>query len=81
LKEEAGEETKHHSTECPGSATSPKAEKGFLCLYTENPNYKESEVGWVLEPTSEAHPFGAVLIAANSEPGAFFYGSWAVTAP
>jgi len=69
---------------CPGSATAPTAEPGYLCAYTLKEEGLEPSVfelmaaGW-----SNPTPQGAALslgVAATSEHG-LARGTWAVTAP
>jgi len=62
--------------ECPGTVKEPEAEKGFLCLYTEQ---VEGEVIFAGQPGHWAS--GAVVQFATKGPGAKAYGTWAVTAP
>lgn len=62
-----------HTTECPGSATTPEAESGFLCIYTET----ETEDN-TFSPTVTGLAFGAKLIIFGL-PGEFAEGTWAVT--
>jgi hypothetical protein len=61
--------------ECPGTVKDPKAEKGFLCIYTEQ---VEGEVNFAGQPGHWAS--GAVVQFAIKGIGKA-YGTWAVTAP
>jgi Collagen triple helix repeat (20 copies) len=82
-----GEEGKVHATECPGTATAPKAKEGFLCIYTGF----EPKLGSPAKPLmkfegAEASEAGAVLefegeeISGTAYPGFIDHGTWAVTA-
>ncbi len=61
------------TVECPGTAAEPKAEKGFLCLYTVEENEQHLS-------GSTASAFGAQLIFGGEFAGLPTGGSWAVTA-
>ncbi len=61
-------------TECPGNATSPQAQSGFLCIYEES---RTNSVGVTLNAVQR---FGATIFTNSSAAGGFFsYGAWAVT--
>jgi hypothetical protein len=69
---------------CPGSATEPTAEPGFLCVYTAQRDGfdVESPLKFITEavPTS----YGVMLSFSTPSPGveaASVKGTWAVTAP
>jgi hypothetical protein len=60
---------------CDGTPTEPKAEPGNFCAYV-------SVEKTITSITSAVHAWGAVVNASdNGEPGGYFQGSWAVTAP
>lgn len=62
--------------DCPGTVKEPEAEKGFLCIYTEQVE------GTVVFAGQPGHwKSGAVIQFATQGPGAKAYGTWAVTAP
>jgi hypothetical protein len=75
---------------CPGTATDPKAKKGYLCLYTGGAQGL-LEIEEIFDPgtgfavgvtgtaTKGAGTAGAGLLL--SEPGGYIAGTWAVTAP
>ncbi len=77
------------STDCPGSATEPKAEPGHLCVYTGKAGgftafdiYKLNSPRPFLDPGTPipgASVSGAVLMLGATETGAHGFGSWAVT--
>jgi hypothetical protein len=75
------------TTECPGSATNPRAAPGNLCLYEnfhENvrPGSDCASGGGRGNPCGTATRFGAtVFIEAEGENSFFTEGTWAVTAP
>ena len=61
-------------TECPGNATSPQAQAGFLCIYEES---RVNSVGVTLNAVQR---FGATIFTNSSAAGGFFsFGGWAVT--
>lgn len=74
---------------CPGSAASPEAEPGKLCVYTgEHLGAAYSPAGGVIYNPSKAFagfPKGAAPAGANLqivvEEAGLAYGAWAVTAP
>jgi len=55
---------------CPGEGNAPKAEPGFLCVYSQSE-------GLTFKAISAAQTAGAQLVFAQGDVG---YGSWAVTA-
>ncbi len=60
--------------ECPGNATSPAAQSGFLCIYEES---RTNTTGVTLNAVQK---FGATIFVNSTAPGGFFsYGSWAAT--
>ncbi len=60
--------------ECPGNATSPQANSGFLCIYEES---RTNSVGVTLNAVQR---FGATIFTNSSAAGGFFtYGAWAAT--
>lgn len=64
---------------CPGSAASPEAAPGFLCIY------KDRETGTVATPIGEATLFEAanefgITVPFRMNSNAALRGSWAVTA-
>jgi hypothetical protein len=62
--------------QCPGNATTPQAQPGFLCVYeTQNENSAGVELNAVT-------PQGATLFTRSTAAGDFFtFGTWAATAP
>ena len=61
--------------ECPGNATSPQAQAGFLCIYEES---RTNTAGVTLNAVNR---FGATIFVNSTAAGGFFsYGTWAVTA-
>ena len=65
------------TAECPGTAESPEAAPGDLCVYAQEGINGPSEI------LLSAHTFGARISNnpfASDEPGGVEYGSWAVTA-
>lgn len=65
---------------CPGTAASPQATAGNLCIYAFGNNGLS---GFVIKDVQnnngKASPFGAVLFATTSSAAnAYIYGSWAV---
>jgi hypothetical protein len=61
--------------ECPGNATLPQAQAGFLCIYEES---RTNAVGVTLNAIARS---GATIFTNSSAAGGFFsYGSWAATA-
>ena len=62
--------------ECPGNATAPQAQAGFLCIYEAN---RSNSSGATLNNVTTA---GATIFTNASGAGGFFsYGTWAATAP
>ncbi len=60
--------------ECPGNATSPQAQTGFLCIYEES---RTNTSGVTLNAVQK---FGATIFVNSTAAGGFFsYGSWAAT--
>ncbi len=60
--------------ECPGNATFPQAQAGFLCIYEES---KTNSVGVTLNAVNRS---GATIFTNSSAAGGFFsYGTWAAT--
>jgi len=60
--------------ECPGNATSPQANSGFLCIYEES---RTNSAGVVLNAVQRS---GATIFTNSSAAGGFFsYGAWAAT--
>jgi hypothetical protein len=62
--------------ECPGNATLPQAQPGFLCIYeTSHSNASGATL-------NEVNRTGATIFTNASVAGGFFsYGTWAATAP
>jgi hypothetical protein len=61
--------------QCPGNATSPQAQPGFLCIYEES---RTNSPGATLNGVQSS---GATIFANSSAAGGFFsFGAWAVTA-
>ncbi len=61
-------------SECPGNATSPQAQTGFLCIYEES---RTNTAGVSLNAVQR---FGATIFANSTAAGGFFtYGAWAAT--
>jgi Collagen triple helix repeat (20 copies) len=60
--------------ECPGTVAEPRAEPGFLCVYTE------FELNAPPGLNVLAHTFGGMIGANTGEAGGAAAGSWAVTA-
>jgi hypothetical protein len=61
--------------ECPGNATNPQANAGFLCVYEES---RTNTAGVLLNAVQK---FGATIFVNSTAAGGFYsYGSWAVTA-
>jgi hypothetical protein len=59
---------------CPGNATSPQAQAGFLCIYEES---RTNSAGVALNAVQRA---GATIFTNSSGAGGFFsYGAWAAT--
>jgi hypothetical protein len=71
---------------CPGSASAPSAEPGFVCIYVDETTVKSAEVGafaLVAEQilgTSPDATSGALFPVTSLDARAFIGGSWAVTA-
>ena len=62
--------------ECPGNATPPQAQAGFLCIYE---TAHSNSCGATL---NEVNRSGATIFTNASGGGGFFsYGTWAATAP
>ncbi len=60
--------------ECPGNATFPQAQAGFVCIYEES---KTNSVGVTLNAVNRS---GATIFTNSSAAGGFFtYGTWAAT--
>ena len=60
--------------ECPGNATLPQAQAGFVCIYEES---KTNSVGVTLNAVNRS---GATIFTNSSAAGGFFsYGTWAAT--
>ena len=60
--------------ECPGNATSPQAQAGFLCIYEES---RTNSAGVTLNAVQRA---GATIFVNSSAAGGFFsFGAWAAT--
>lgn len=60
--------------ECPGNATSPQAQSGFLCIYEES---RTNSVGVTLNAVQRS---GATIFTNSSAAGGFFsFGAWAAT--
>ena len=83
--EEAGEV---HTTECPGSAATPLAAKGDLCVYAApmtagiGPGPSRVITDPAVAPGAEgANVSGALLHILATEPEKSAAGTWAVTAP
>ena len=69
--------------ECPGTASSPEAAPGHLCVY-ESYEENERDPGWNSYPnTLNTTPYGTGLYTQSQDAGGFFVsrGTWAVTAP
>jgi hypothetical protein len=63
-------------SECPGNATSPQAQPGFLCIYEEGS--LNSSPGALLNSVETS---GATIFTNSTAAGRFYsVGSWAVTA-
>jgi hypothetical protein len=61
--------------ECPGNATSPQAQAGFLCIYEES---RTNTAGVTLNAVNRS---GATIFVNSTAGGGFFsFGTWAVTA-
>jgi hypothetical protein len=61
--------------ECPGNATLPQAQAGFLCIYEES---RANSVGATLNGVTRS---GATIFTNSSAAGGFFsFGAWAATA-
>ncbi len=62
-------------SQCPGNATSPQAQPGFLCIYEES---RTNSIGATLNGVQRS---GATIFTNSSAAGGFFsFGAWAVTA-
>jgi len=62
--------------ECPGNATTPQANPGFLCIYEED---RANSVGVLLNGVTRS---GATIYTNSVAAGGFFsFGAWAATAP
>jgi hypothetical protein len=60
--------------ECPGNATSPQANAGFLCIYEES---RTNTSGVTLNAVQKS---GATIFVNSTAAGGFFsYGAWAAT--
>jgi hypothetical protein len=60
--------------ECPGNATSPQAQNGFLCIYEES---RTNTAGITLNAVQRS---GATIFVNSTAAGGFFsYGAWAAT--
>ncbi len=60
--------------ECPGNATSPQAQSGFLCIYEES---RTNTAGVSLNAVQRS---GATIFVNSTAAGGFFsYGAWAAT--
>jgi hypothetical protein len=60
--------------ECPGNATFPQAQAGFVCIYEES---RTNSVGVTLNAVNRS---GATIFTNSSAAGGFFsYGTWAAT--
>jgi hypothetical protein len=61
--------------ECPGNATLPQAQPGFLCIYEES---RLNNTGVKLNGVTRA---GATIFTNSSAAGGFYsFGAWAATA-
>jgi len=61
--------------QCPGNATFPQAQAGFLCIYEES---RTNTAGVAFNAVNRS---GATIFVNSTAGGGFFsYGSWAVTA-
>lgn len=61
--------------QCPGNATSPQAQAGYLCIYEES---RTNTAGVTLNGVQRS---GATIFANSTAAGAFSsYGAWAATA-
>jgi hypothetical protein len=62
--------------ECPGNATTPQANPGFLCIYEEQ---RSNSQGVLLNGVQRS---GATIYTFSTAAGGFYsFGSWAATAP
>jgi len=70
------------STACHGTAASPSADAGNLCVYTGSSFEAKSSNGFISDAVENpgAGKSGAIVIFENLENGAFGLGTWAVTA-
>jgi hypothetical protein len=60
--------------ECPGNATLPQAQPGFLCIYEQT---RSNSAGVLLNGVTRS---GATIYANSSAGGSFFsFGAWAAT--
>ena len=60
--------------ECPGNATTPQAQAGFLCIY------EVSHVNTAGATLNAVNRFGATIFVNSTAAGGFFsYGTWAAT--
>jgi hypothetical protein len=69
---------------CPGSATDPEAEPGFLCVYEGEFLGKVGGFTAIVKGSHEeagADTSGAIFYAAAEEENSYIRGTWAVTAP
>jgi len=61
--------------QCPGNATLPQAQAGFLCIYEES---RTNTAGVTLNAVNRS---GATIFVNSTAAGGFFsYGTWAATA-
>ena len=60
--------------ECPGNATTPQAQAGFLCIY-ETSHTNTAGAG-----LNAVNRFGATIFVNSTAAGGFYsYGTWAAT--
>jgi hypothetical protein len=59
--------------ECPGNATFPQAQAGFLCIY------EESKTNSVVTPNAVNRSGATIFTNSSAASGFFTYGTWAAT--
>ncbi|MFL5874151.1 MAG: hypothetical protein ACJ75T_11870 [Solirubrobacterales bacterium] len=75
------ESNKAYEAVCPGSAATPEAEPGFLCIYLKDgvEYFQSPDNASAAGKAEAAHEFGVTVPFSFTASGGYVRGSWAVT--